>query len=159
MSGRCADSLEESSSGPTRYSQVGVGLDLSRQIAGETLKHAGVVRQETVDLQAAPYQHPVPGDLDRTDGHRVFVPHDIRLRCSCTKRRGLLYSHLRRRRLCLLFSRKRKINTEEVKKKKLMKALTSCLTGDIHHLFHLRADVTRWLFDKQRILCFQREKH
>lgn len=83
--------FEESSSGPTCNSQVGVCLDLSRQIAGEALKHASVVRQETIDLQAAPYQNPVPGDLDRTDGHRILVPHDIWLRRSCTKRRGLLF--------------------------------------------------------------------
>lgn len=38
------------------------------------------------------------------------------------------------------------------------KALTTCLTGDIHHLLHLRADVSRWLFDKHRILCFRRRK-
>lgn len=78
--------------GPTCNSQVGVCLDLSGQIAGEALEHARVVRQEAVDLQAAPDQHPVPGDLDRTDGRRVFVPHDIWLRCAWTRRRGLLFS-------------------------------------------------------------------
>lgn len=35
-----------------------------------------------------------------------------------------------------------------------MRAITSRLTGDVHHLLHLGADVTRGLFDKQRVLCF-----
>lgn len=37
-------------------------------------------------------------------------------------------------------------------------ALTSRLTGNIHHLLHLSADVRRRLFDKHRILCFQETK-
>lgn len=106
LGSRCAESFEEASRRHTCNSQVSVCLDLARQIAGEALEHARVVRQETVDLQAAPDQHPVPGDLDRTDGCRVFVPHDIWLWCACTKRRGLLFPP-RCRHPCLLF-RKRK---------------------------------------------------
>lgn len=163
---RCADSFEEAASGPTCNSQVGVCLDLSRQIAGEALEHARVIRQETVDLQAAPDQHPVPGDLDRTDGRRVFVPHDIWLRCAWTKRRGLLFSPRRHRHhLCLLLHKHggtEEKHTNKMKKYvwkgRQMKAITSRLAGDVHHLFHLCADVTRWLFGEQRVLCFQREE-
>lgn len=43
-------------------------------------------------------------------------------------------------------------------KKGQMRAITSRLTGDVHHLLHLGADVTRGLFDKQRVLCLRREE-
>lgn len=78
--------------GRTRNSQVGVCLDLSCEVAGEALKHPRVVWQEAVDLQAASHQHSVPGDLYRADGHRILIPHDVWLRCSCAGRRGLFFS-------------------------------------------------------------------
>lgn len=72
--------------GLTGHSQVGVGLNFSRLVSGKALKHPRVVGQEAVDLQAAAHQHPVPGRLHRVDGQSILVPHDVRLRHSCTQR-------------------------------------------------------------------------
>lgn len=78
--------LWRAAGGLTGHSQVGVGLNFSRLVSGKALKHPRVVGQEAVDLQAAAHQHPVPGRLHRVDGQSILVPHDVRLRHSCTHR-------------------------------------------------------------------------
>lgn len=82
---RAGGRTDTQTDGRTGNSQVAVCLDLPRQVASEALKHPRVVRQEAVDLQAASDQHSVPGDLHRTDGHCVFVPHDVWLWRACTQ--------------------------------------------------------------------------
>lgn len=145
--------------GRTGHSQVAVCLDLPRQVAGEALKHPRVVWQEAVDLQAASHQHSVPGDLHRTDGNRIFVPHDVWLRRACTQERGqkglldYFFSPSATDTNFLVlpsFSVEQKPGGE--------RALTSGLAGDVHHFLHLGADVSGRLFDKHGILCSKVQK-
>lgn len=69
----------------TGHGQVRVGLHFSRHVPGEALKHAGVVGQEAVHLQAAPDQDSVPQHLHRVDGQSILVPDDVGLRRSCDR--------------------------------------------------------------------------
>lgn len=120
---------DEHGSGPlTGNGQVRVGLDFSRHVPGEALKHAGVVGQEAVHLQAASDQDPVPQHLHRVDGHSVLVPDDVGLRRSCTRPPRLASGHV-----------SRKTST-----------LTSRLAGNVHHLLHLCCDVSVWFFNELR---------
>lgn len=54
--------------------QVGVGLDLPAVVAGEALEDSGVIGPQLLDAQASPWEHPVPGTLERADGDGVLVP-------------------------------------------------------------------------------------
>lgn len=116
----------------TGNGQVRVGLDFSRHVPGEALKHAGVVGQEAVHLQAASHQDPVAQHLHRVDGHGVLVPDDVGLRRSCDGPPCLALAGASSR------------------APGPARALTSRLAGDVHHLLHLRRDVFVWFFNELR---------
>lgn len=124
----------------TGNGQVGVGLDFPRHVPGEALEHAGVVGQEAVHLQAASHQDPVPEHLHRVDGHGVLVPDDVGLRHSCDRPPRLTSGHVSR------------------KAGRTAGALTSRLAGNVHHLLHLRCDVSVWFFHELRRLCGTKRK-
>lgn len=64
----------------TGDSEVRVGLDFSTQVAGEALKHPGVIRNKAINLQTASHQHLVAWGLHSANGHSVLIPNNVWLR-------------------------------------------------------------------------------
>lgn len=156
-----AKSFPEEQLGLTGDSQVCVGLNLSCQIPGKALEHPGVIRQKAIDLQAASHQHPVPGHLYWVNGQSILVPHNVWLRHSCSRWMRVGFNDTK--------SVSSFLNTKWIQFKRVLiivqhfwqgwltglwhpctntTVLTSCLTGNIHHLLHLSSYVFLWFFYK-----------
>lgn len=68
---------------PTGHSQVRGGLHLAGRVAGKALEHAGVIREQPADLQAAVWQELEAGQLLQADEGSVLVPGHFGGRYTC----------------------------------------------------------------------------